>query len=151
AVLLRSFRDDGRAINPNVKFWQLEHRTLDEVIAELLDGRVPLRTVQDPRHLAQLGSTPVAISTQNWLLDVGEIVERAPLVIFLFGETEGVLMELDLLFERGALDKTLLLFPPFGGWLEDREEEVKKRRKAFRRFVRERADALVEAKPGGTS
>lgn len=147
ALLLRSGLDDGRAVTHNVRMWEVDTTTLNEILVDLLGKSVRLVAVEDPRRAPQLGSVPVSVPRYGWLTRVTALAARAEVVVYVFGETDGVLKEWDMLCERGALGKTIVVFAPFARWGKDRRQEVVRRQAAFLRILHKRVDRFELSAP----
>ena len=118
-LFLRSFRDDEIVVK-NYRTWG--HRflsmknyyvRLEEISAEVLYAFGPIVAASNPEDsLPPLGAARENISTTTWRQTIEEHMDRATLMVFVLGNTEGLRWELTRAISKGYWSKCMIIVPP---------------------------------------
>ena len=118
-VLLRSFRDDEKAVKrrnvlARLLFWGFGGRIrLEEAIAEELSRFGPFVAIGEPgERLPDLGAARAYFSDGEWQAAVIDWIERARTIVIIGGTTRWVTRELQQVVASGKLHHLVLLLPP---------------------------------------
>ena len=112
-LLLRSFADDDFVLTT----WSWAEKTLTRLVSEYFNGVGPVIKVPPRREkLPEVGPYAVdPLRDDEWFDEVRKLVRTASVVVVLVGRSPGIIAELTMLCDEGALGKTRLLFPPVRG------------------------------------
>ena len=114
--LLRSFQDDQSVLHENsgVDRWVSRltgsMKTLEDALADVLSCGGPLIAIGRPgEYLPPVGFPRIYPS--NWQEAAATLIDEAQLTVLILNATPGVLEELALIVDRGALSRLLLVLP----------------------------------------
>lgn len=120
-LFLRSFQDDDLPVrvhpksktSPAARLALLKDSTFEDLIAWQAAEIGPVIAIGQPGTLLQpLGAVRDYFSDDEWQTAVLKRINISAAVIFVVGRSPGAQWELAQLRERGALGKTLFVFPP---------------------------------------
>jgi len=120
-LLLRSFQDDGLRVrihptsrtSPASRLALLNDSTFEDLIAWQAAKVAPVIAIGQPgTRLQPLGAVRDYFSDDDWQVAVLKRINVSSAVIFVVGRSPGAQWELTQIRERGALGKTLFIFPP---------------------------------------
>lgn len=123
ALFLRSFQDDDLRvrIRPNSRAGVTERiallgdSTFEDLIAWIASRTGPVIAIGQPGTVLQpLGAVRDYFSDDEWQSAILKRINTSAAVVFVVGRSPGAQWELAQLRDRGALAKTVFVFPPVG-------------------------------------
>lgn len=120
-LFLRSFQDDDLRVrirsrskaSPSARLALLNDSTFEDLLAWQASRHGPVIAIGQPgTKLQPLGAVRDYFSDADWQTAVLKRINVASAIIFVVGRSPGAQWELAQLRERGALGKTLFVFPP---------------------------------------
>jgi hypothetical protein len=124
-ILLRSFRDDGMAVQRSfrdlptmavmgwLRFFKGQKLFFEEVLHQALSEYGPVVTLGAPGELLPpLGAKRIYPSNERWKTAVIELFEQCGSAVVLVGATQNLLWELETLVALDLPTKIVLVIPP---------------------------------------
>ena len=117
-VYLRPFDADGVQIakawssRVRMSFWDQYGLTYEERLARILRRIGPFVAVGDPTEdIPLLGAARVYAADEDWQMTVGELIDRAGVVLLQVGASEGLAWEVGHVVALGAPERVILSLP----------------------------------------
>lgn len=130
-LLLRSFRDDLLEVPVKRSFDQViyglsaHNVRLEELLVEVSYRYGPVGTLQDPdAQLRPLGAARDLSQKNDWQNYIEDAISRAAVIMLIVGDTASLEWEIEKVKNLGRLDDTILIFPPKGAEVADRNMEI---------------------------
>ena len=121
-LLLRSFKGDALHARSQ-PFKQVD--SIEGMVTDMLERFTVVIAVSDPRDATQpVGAERIALQTIEWQPRVVDLMDRAASVVVVLDKSPGLSWELDRIFEKQVLSKTIFVVWgqergwPTGAWKE---------------------------------
>lgn len=109
-VLLRSFFDDYASLQSTSMDY--ERVSLEEHLGAQATELGPFIAIGSPEEkIAPIGAYRTYFEGEVWREVIPNWVEATPLIIFMVGASDGAAWEIEKIIERGALSRTIFVFP----------------------------------------
>lgn len=107
-LYLRSFDSDKIAENqPGLNF-----KTEEEHLAQLVDSIGPFVAIGNPdQSLPELGAQRLYVKNEHWQNEVLSLMDKAKIVIFRLGSTDGLVWELEAAVKKIQPEQMVILIP----------------------------------------
>jgi hypothetical protein len=109
-LLLRSFRDDGKNLEPYHGF-ATEFRTLEEILADTMGQTLSFVKIRNRARLPDLGAVSIPVGSEDWKTTVRRLMDRAKYIFVFVGATAGLKWELEYLTKSCFLNRAVLFLP----------------------------------------
>lgn len=113
-LLLRSFQDDGYEMESlESEDKNTNTITFEELICREVAGWGPVVAIGQPgEKMPQLGAARAYYTNETWQENALEMLDNSHVVLMVMGSTPSVGWELERIFDRKHLSKTIVLLPP---------------------------------------